>query len=704
MQSNIFRIVLIISLICFTRVGLLHAQEPPDTLKVQDTTATALSDSIPKKVITAKERKRMERDSIRAYNDSIRIATPRILKSYIVPDSIRYKRILVWNSDKHFNKISFKELDTTANSWFTEYPFFKEDINADYLGIVGSATQSHNFFKRKESEYFSYFTPYLTYSHTTDNMPFYNTKSAYTELAYWGTLFAYKDKEEASIKFLHTQNITPSLNFSFLYQKYGAKGLLQNEGTDTRTTALTFNNLGERYIMHGGFIRNTVKRSENGGVSNPKEITDTIVDAKTISTILTEANNKLARSTFFINHSYSIPFNFFRKKDTLAIGEGTVAFLGHYGEYSTYSKCYADKIAITDKQARDFYNNTFYINNTSSADSLHMTNFDNRFFIRLQPWASDAIISKIEGGLGYQLLSYYNFDLSSYLTGNKNKNLNNLYIYAGASGQLKKYFSWDAFGKYQYSGYYQNDFLLNAKATFAFYPFKKTKEGIYLTAAFKTSLQRPDWYDNNYFSNHYAWSNNFDKVSKTSLEGNLSIPHWKTSAFFGYSLISGYTYYDTTSVIRQDPDIINVMSAYLKKDLKVWMLHFDHQALFQLSSKPSVLQLPLLSLNLRYYLEFPVVKGVMTMQLGASATFNTLYFAPAYNPALGVFHLQEREKLGNAPYIDVFANIQWKRASIFVKYTNATLGWPNGDYFSTYRYIRPQRGLKFGIHWPFYVH
>ena len=68
-----------------------------------------------------------------------------------------------------------------------------------------------------------------------------------------------------------------------------------------------------------------------------------------------------------------------------------------------------------------------------------------------------------------------------------------------------------------------------------------------------------------------------------------------------------------------------------------------------------------------------------------------------------MFYNQKVEKIGNNPYIDLFANLQWKRASIFVKYVNMAQGWPTNDYFSSFRYIRSQKVLKLGIHWPFYV-
>ena len=81
-------------------------------------------------------------------------------------------------------------------------------------------------------------------------------------------------------------------------------------------------------------------------------------------------------------------------------------------------------------------------------------------------------------------------------------------------------------------------------------------------------------------------------------------------------------------------------AVYLKKDFRLWKFHLDHRALFQLSSNPDVMPLPMLALDFRYYLQFDVVKNVMQMQIGADGRFTTKWYAPAYNPALGVFHRQ----------------------------------------------------------------
>ena len=185
----------------------------------------------------------------------------------------------------------------------------------------------------------------------------------------------------------------------------------------------------------------------------------------------------------------------------------------------------------------------------------------------------------------------------------------------------------------------------------------------------------------------------------------MTIPKWKLAASFGYALLNNNIYYDTLGIVRQNTTPMSVLTAELKKDFKLGPVHLDHKAMFQLSSNEEVMPLPMLALNLRYYLQFTVVKNVMQMQIGANALYTTRWYAPAYNPVLGVFHNQNQEKYGNCPYIDIFVNIQWKRVSLFVKGVNINMGWPNksADYFTAAGYIGSQRAVKFGITWPFWT-
>jgi len=709
-------------------------------------------------LIAAANRKLEIKDSIKTYKDSVLAATPRILETYAVPDSLLYKRIITWKHDRNFQDI--KEMrdqsaDSSFNYNFHDYPFYKQDVNATWLGVIGSPVQLYNWFKREDVDNAIFYSPYSIYSYTADNLPQFNTKTPYTELAYWGTLFANKEKEESNIRIRTTQNITPNLNFMLEYHRYGSNGMLRREDTDTRTVVAAANYLGKRYLMHTGYIYDRIERSENGGIVDTKWIRDTIVDSREIEVYLREADNKLKRNTLFLDQSYRIPFTFLDKEvraekkaerqrkalrdsimssgdstaiaaylaaeearlaaelaqaDTLAADslvmakDITTAFIGHSSEYSVYRKTYTDN--ISDDLGKQFFGDRFYINPRTSMDSLRVMKFENRFFIRLQPWKSDGIVSKLDVGLGDKLANYYSFKPSDYIQGSSNVIQNSVYLYAGAQGQYRKYMEWDAFGKYNFLGYEINDFSINANVTFKAYPFRKDRQSpLELKAHFETSLKEPDYYQQHLFTNHYRWDNDFSKISTTKVEGSLSVPRLKLDASFGYALLDNNIYYDTLGMARQNTKPMSVMSASLRKDFQLWKFHFDNQVLFQLSSDKGVMPLPMLSLNLRYYFEFDVVKNAMRMQLGANGTFTTKWYAPAYNPVLGVFHNQNKEQFGNCPYIDLFANVQWKRVSVFLKVVNMNMGWPleSADYFTAAGYIAPQRAFKIGITWPFHV-
>lgn len=690
------------------------------------------------------------KDSLLAIRDSIRENTPRILETFSVPDSMFYKRIFTWNKGRYFNDVVPRDIDTSYNYYYNDYPFMRKDLNVSYLGIVGSAVQTYNFRKRKSVEGVSFYEPYECYSYNPYTAPMYNTKTPYTELAYWGTLFANDERAENDLHIMTTQNIFPSFNFTLEYDRVGANGMLENEKVDNRTFMAAVNHLGKKYQMHGGYIYNKMSKGENGGIVDNFWIRDTTVGSREIDVRLKDASTLIKKNTVFLDQTYRIPFNFIQKMkdrkvlkkenayrdsviatgDSIAIAameallaekqeartaksadtlntDITTAFIGHSSEYSTYRKIYEDKIGLEDTEARNLYNNKFYINPTASADSIRVMKFENKLFIKLQPWASDAIVSAINVGIGDKLMNYYMFTPDSYLYKKKGNTVwNSTYLYGGVKGQYKNYFQWDADGYYTFLGKEINDFGIDANMGFNIYPFRRyRKSPISFNAHFGTNLKEPDYYQQHYYSNHYKWDNDFSKISTTTLDGTISIPHWKLNIDAGWTLIKNHIYYDGQAMAQQEASAVSVFNVALTKNFKLWGLHFDNHALFQLSSNEDVIPLPMVAINARWYWQFNVVKKVMQMQIGANVTYNTNWYAPGYSPALGMFYNQKVEKYGNCPYIDAFVNIQWKRACIFVKFVNVGMGWPmeHADYFSAHGYIRPQRAFKLGIFWPFYM-
>ena len=661
---------------------------------------------------------RHRKDSIKHRKDSIIQNTPRILETAYLPDSLYYKRLVSWKHDTYFNRVEPYEWDTTFNYHFHDYPYLKEDIGGTFLGMTGSAVQTYNFFKREDPRStVSYYAPYESWTYTASSIPMFNTKTPYTELAYYGNLLNSETTSNDDIRIFTTQNILPSLNVALEFKTYGGAGILKNQKARNKTGVATANWLGKRYLAHGGIIWNSVNRAENGGVLNIGDIRDTVLqDIREVDVILSSATNKYTKRTVFFDQSVRLPFSFIEdlkhrgdtnyvRKDTLD-KDLTSMFLGTSTEWSVYNKLYSDALSSSDAAARAFYNDKFYINPSKSADSLHTMRLDNRVFLRFQPWHENAVVSKVEGGVGDRYQSHYNIRPGSYLFKPDPEKWNTVYAYAGAEGRLSRYFEWDALGQLDFAGHGAGDFFIRGKAKLSVFPFRRDSlSPISLSARFETDLKEPDFYEQHMYTNHYMWDNAFSKTSTTKIQAALDFPKWKIHASAGYALLANNIYYDSLGVIRQNPEAMSVLTAALRKDFHLGILRLENSALFQLSSNEEVLPLPKLAVNLRWYLQFPIVsEDVLKMQLGVDARYNTKWYTPGFNPVTGTFYNQKEQLYGETPYFDAFMNLQWKQACIFLKMENVGQGWPTKkhDYFSAHRYIHPARIFKFGITWPFY--
>ena len=511
------------------------------------------------------------KDSLQHIKDSIRQNTPRILETAFLPDSLYYKRMVTWKHNRLYNSIETFEWDTTANYHFYDYPFMRKDVGATWLGMPGSAVQEYNFFERGQENSTSYYAPLESWTYTPENLPQFNTKTPFTELEYYGNIFSNSSLSADNFRVFTTQNILPQLNIALEMKRYGGAGNLRNEETKNNTYFVAGNFLGKKYLAHGGFIFNRLIRQESGGAQDNMWVRDTTVDVREIEVNLAAASNRFKKITVFYDQSLRIPFEFLERikhrKDTSWTPSDTLnkdittGFIGTSTEYSVYTKKYVDN---TSTQLAKFYDNAFYINPNKSADSLRTSRLENRIFLRLQPWKEDAIVSKIEGGVGNRIQTFYLQSPDEVLYKAANQRWVSFYAYAGAEGKLSKYFSWDATGLLHFAGHEAGDFSVKANAKVSLFPFRRAKDSpISLGAHFETSLQEPDFYTQHFFSNHFKWENSFGKSSTTRIEGTLDIPRWRLKAQVGYALLTGYNYYDAKGIAQQHTDAVNVLSAGL---------------------------------------------------------------------------------------------------------------------------------------------
>lgn len=625
------------------------------------------------------------------------------LSSLYFDDSLNRVRVFSWKINSYTNTPTRVAIDTGQRNLQKIYPFYKdENVGATYLGNIGGAQVLYDFFRVGAPTSFIFQNPYQVFTETPENVKFYNTKVPYSNLRY--SMAGNRTEAEEIFGLTLAENVNPSLSFGINYNRFGTKGLYKNQRSKTKGFSGYVSYLGKKYSAYAGYIYNLVDVKENGGIQNDGDIVDTTIKPSYISVNLQNASNLIKNNSFFLSQTYGVRLSSSESFVRNGIYSGPLILAGMYSQYSIYHRVYSDetnKINLDrpDDKVVAYYKN-FYINPNSSYDSTHLREFENRIYLQLRPYTDKSLLNLFGGGVGYQNLRYYMFNLSDYLFGNKKTSHYNIYAYGYASGVFRKYVDWSGFAKLVLTGHNAGDITARGSAAFSVYPWGRE---VKLVGDIKFASETPNFYLDNYFSNHFAWANNFDRTVDTRLEAKLEVPSISLDMGIRQAVVNKYIFFNKDALPEQIGGSVSVTSAFFKKDIAIGHLHIDGQVLFQKSSNETVLPLPSIAVNAGVYYQFNIVKNVLKSQLGVDVQYTNKYYAYAYNPAVGQFYVQTERKIGDYPWLDVFANFKWKRAAIFIKVRNLGEGISGpGDYFSALHYPRVPLQLQYGLSWSFY--
>lgn len=228
----------------------------------------------------------------------------------------------------------------------------------------------------------------------------------------------------------------------------------------------------------------------------------------------------------------------------------------------------------------------------------------------------------------------------------------------------------------------------------------------------------PDFFFRHYHSKHIWWDNtDLEKTTRTRIEGILRFEKSHTTLRVGVEEMQNFLYlgmnYDYSKSNRQAMNVsvkqqssnINVLTAQLDQQLSLGPLHWDNVVTYQSSSDKDVLPLPDLNVFSNLYLKFRYA-GVLTIELGAAATYFTKYYAPDFCPMINQFAIQQTEaskvELGNQPFVDVYANLHLKHARFFIMMTNVTGNSIHRMNFLTPHYPLNNSIMHLGVSWNFF--
>ena len=573
------------------------------------------------------------------------------------------------------------------------------------LGNYGLPFYQMNFFDRiSDPDQFLY-SSYYPYMHLPGNAIFMDTQTPFTELSW--TFAGPKELSEQTFRVRHTQNVNRFFNFGFVYDIVFSLGRYNYQRAEDKTFTLFSSYRGPNYKMYVSAGLNNITSHENGGItskanleqSNTRDIPVNLGGLDNASSFLKNRNILLVQR-YTIGGKAVKPDSLSKKKPGLSGLDGTFShiFIAE-GIRRTY----------TDSDPLSGFYDTVLINKTKTFDSLFSRSIKNT--IRFDFTTDETRKFRLGGGVGIrnemfrfsQIMPTHDTTFADTISWTRSNNV----LIGKLFNSIGEKFGWTATGEMYLTGYRIGDFNLNGVITKSF-DLKKGRASWVITGGMM-NRQPSIWFDR-WGSNNFEWHNNLNKEFRTTVGTELSYPGRDADLSFKYAIIKNYPYFDSLAVPAQFSSGLSVAAITIRKGLKAWKFHLDTDVLIQKSSNSDILDLPLATVRSAAYFDhlfkFKTTNGRLNFQIGADATYNTLYHPYNYMPATGRFFNQSTVKTGNYPFVNAFVNLRIKRTRIFMMFDHVNSGMMGTSLANNYdmipNYMMNLRMFRYGIAWTFY--
>ena len=602
------------------------------------------------------------------------------------PDSLKQKALFVYEVNPETMAPVFSEYDTTLNGIQSVMPYQRYSVGTISTGNNGGAMMPIDYYLRSESEEFLFLKNFAPYLNRPTGLQIINSQKRFTRLGYSTNR---KKIGEQILEVTHNQNIVPGWSVGLKHNGHSTTGFYQNEYTRNNSFNLYSSFYGPRMKSYISFAWHRVRVKENGGVTKESDVQDNLIDAENIPVNLLKAKNEIRGIQLFVSNSYGIVSG--AKK---GLGGEPYLELRHTLKYDKFSRVFVDVPDIVG----DRYFKRYYISTVATNDSSYYRNLSNELTLSGNFLSGVGRAFKLYAKAGVDLERYYYWKPEFFIQEVTNKDYSNLYTGAGLFTRVKGV-DLSVYTKSYISGRRSGDVIFAGTGNFVFsilgFPVAQT-------ASLSVDSRTVDYFSTQYFSNNLKWNNSFDKINELRASYTLALPKLRSSVEARFVSTDGYVFFNTDTIPQQASSQVTVASIFFRNHLKLGIVNFIHNVVVQTTSDENIIPLPYLALKGSYFVQFTLIKNVLSTQIGGDVFYNTKYYAEAYNPAIAQFYLQKNRKIGEYPNISAFVNLQWKRAQIFLKYDHLSQDWFERDYFSAYSYPIGERSFKFGVYWNFY--
>lgn len=585
-------------------------------------------------------------------------------------------------------------------------------------GNLGAAGLNMIYFDRQPVSDFFFRDVVEAWLPMKGNHRFYNTRIPMTLLSY-NTAGGRENKQDR-LQATFSGNASAKLQFGAMVDYLYSKGCYQYQANKNLSWGLSSSYMGDRYESQVFYNHFNGLYQNNGGITDDLYITDpaqlqggqTSIDSKSIPTNLTQARTRLKGQEFYMNHRYKLGFwQEYQPADTLE--QDTVVYRtfvpvtsfiwtldynsGHHNFYNGSTEeasKFWDDFYLTTKRSEsptDYWSlrNTVGIsllegfNKYAKAGLAAFVTHE----IRRYNLCPDTI--PISGPDRPEALTPYPYDTK--LSSRATQNL--LWVGAQLTKQHGRYLTYDATARIGLIGPAAGELDINGTVGFR---FPLLGDSVQVAAKGRFRNESAPYLYTNYVSNHFIWHDDFGKTRSLRVGGQLNIPHTNTFIEAGMENVQNLIYFGTNSMPVQYGGSVQVVSASIHQNFKFGILNWNNKITWQTSSESNVLPLPKLAVYSNLFIHFKVAK-VLTVDFGIDCDYYTKYYAPQYQPATSVFYNQKDIKIGNYPFVNVYANMKLKRARFYIMMSHVNQGVTGKNYFSLPHYPMNPRRFQMGV-------
>ncbi|RAV28595.1 putative porin [Sinomicrobium soli] len=613
-----------------------------------------------------------ESDSIKAANDTIPDIQDYQIISYgrdttYLDTSLTIKKEYRYNylRKDNFELLPFSSVGQTYNTLAKDL-----DYNSLYPQL-GARSKHYNYMEAEDISYYSVPTP------TTDL--FFKTTMEQGQLL------------DAFV----TMNTSRRFNFSIAYKGLRSLGKYQHILSSTGNFRLTANYTTKdgKYRMRTHFTSQDILNQENGGISNREQFEsgeEEFSDRARMDVFFENAENLLIGKRYFLDHEYFLvrPGKAFSR----------LAF-GHEFRYETkYFKF------NQDQAVEDYFGSAYQ--RSDMEDRARLKTMYNRFSVNYG--------DRIFGDVSFKAALYnYNYYFNTVLYRDDEvigSQLKGTQVTLGGTWSkvigrvgLDADVEINTVGDLNGSSFKGN----------AYYAISDDLK----LAGFISSVSRmPNFNFLLYHSRYqnYNWQNDGFGTEKTyTLGGTLSSEKWgKVTASF--ATIDDYSYFYESADPEQQPRMVLSRPAqydgtigYLKikgeNEFRFGKFGLHNTVMYQeVSQDDPVMNVPRFVTRNTLYYSNNVFKKAMYLQTGITLKYFTEYYADGYNPLLGEFYAQDREKIGGYPLLDFFINARVRQTRIYLKAEHFNSAFTGYNYYSAPNYPYRDFIIRFGLVWNFF--